>query len=108
MSILDKLFSKKATNQSSSLVSVDSTIAAQNKILAVHSDLQNLLWLADGPRKNYISQNQDQVFEYDGIRITYSSFSSQEPSLMSMLLPIQEDVNPQQLERPSYFPTYAG
>ena len=108
MGILDKLFGKKTTNQSSSLVSANSTITDQNKILAVHPDLQNLLWVADGPRKNYIPQNHDQVYEYDGIRITFSSFPSQEPSLMSTRLPIQESVNPQQIERPPYFPTYAG
>ena len=108
MSILDKLFGKKTTDQSSSLVSANSTIAVPNKMLDVHPDLQNLLWVADGPKRNYIPQNHDQVFEYDGIRITFSSFSSQEPSLMSTRLPIQEGVNPQQIERPPYFPTYAG
>lgn len=108
MSILDKLFSKKTTNQSGSLIPANSTIAAQNKILAIHPDLQNLLWVSDGPKKNYIPQNNDQVFEYNGIRITFSSFSSQEPSLISTRLPVQENVNPQQIERPPYFPTYAG
>lgn len=108
MGILNKLFSKKENKQSNSLTVSHRSIQSNFNALMVHTDLQNLLWIADGPQKNYIPKDTNRIFEYEGIRITFSSFSSQEPSLMSVKLPIQETVNPQNIDRPPYYPTYAS
>lgn len=104
MGILNKFFGKKPPEQF--LVSLTSDISSLQNPLSVHPDLQNLLWFADGPYKNYFSKNQEQSFEYNGFSIIFSSFSSQEPSLISTRLAIEENVNLQQVEAPSYFPSY--
>lgn len=70
--------------------------------------MKNLLWIADGPKKNYIPKDSDQSIEYKGICIKFSSFSSQEPSLISTNFLLKKVNNPQDIQRPSYFPTYAG
>lgn len=106
MGILNKFFGKKAIERS--LVTLTSNNSFLQNPLSVHPDLQNLLWFADGPHKNYFSKNQEQSFEYNGFSIMFSSFSPQEPSLISTRFAIEENVNPQQVEAPSYFPSYFG
>lgn len=108
MSVFDKLFRRKSLMKSNSLVPSNTTMTAIETVMPFHPDLQNLLWISDGPRKNYTIQEHEQVYECEGIRIVFSSFSSQEPSLISVRLPIQVDVEFQNIERPPYFPTYAG
>lgn len=103
MGLLKRLFGTK-DEKATEVVTKD--IAIPQRTLLAHPDLQDLLWIADGPKKNYVPQSNDQSFEYDGIRITFSSFSAQEPSLMSTKLSIQDAVNPLNVERPPYYPSY--
>lgn len=108
MGIFDKLFGKKNVTNSTSLVTkTDAAVSHFDPMLHVHPDIQDLLWIADGPRKNYTPKEDEDVFESNGIRIVYSPFSIQEPSLISMKLPVKIDANPAQVDRPPYFPSYS-
>lgn len=106
MGLLGKLFGLNNNEKTTTLIAKNHTPVLQ--MLPVHSDLQDLLWIADGPRRNYTTQRNDQSMEYAGIRVTFSSYSSEEPSLISTLLPIQDAINPQNVERPPYYPSYSG
>lgn len=123
MGFLEKLFSKnkivntietKKTNVSELKSEQKNDIVYRNenlstdKFLYIHPDIQNLLWIADGPKKNYVPKTDNVVYEFGGIKIIFSSFSSQEPSLIFMRLPIKEIVDSKEIDRPPYFPTYTG
>lgn len=105
MGLINRLFGAKG-EKAPAVIAKD--IVSAQRILPVHPDLQDLIWASDGPKKNYVSQSNNHSFEYAGIRITFSSFSAQEPSLMSTKLSIQDAVNPLNVERPPYYPSYAG
>lgn len=109
MFFLRKLFGKKDTTQNNELVVSKNTIQPKFDTLMVHQDLKNLLWIGDGPNKNYIPKDNNQKFEYEGIsiKIEFLSFSSQEPSLIFAKLPIKEVNDINKISRPSYYPTYA-
>ncbi|MBS3197650.1 TerB N-terminal domain-containing protein [Turicibacter bilis] len=108
MGILSTIFFKKDNDRNNNVAISTNNVQSNFNALTVHQDLKDLLWIADGPNKNYIPKDSSQTIEYEGIRIKFSSFSSQEPSLISIKLPIKKVNNPQDIERPSYFPTYAG
>ncbi|MDB8556725.1 TerB N-terminal domain-containing protein [Turicibacter sanguinis] len=108
MGVLSRIFFKKDTDRNNSVAISTNDVQSNFNALKVHPDLKNLLWIADGPKKNYIPKDSNQSIEYKGICIKFSSFSSQEPSLISIKLPIKKVNNPQDIQRPSYFPTYAG
>ena len=107
MGILDRLFVKKGQTETRALSQRKHDIARSIPVLTVHPDLKDLLWIMDGPLKNYVPVEKKSVYEYGEIRFTFSSFSIQEPSAMSVNLPILENVNPDLIERPPYFPTYS-
>jgi len=74
--------------------------------LPVHPDILDLLWIADGPMKNY-SQKPISVskFEVNGLIYTLTFSGASEPSVIFTNLPIQK-VNDKLVERPSYYPNY--
>lgn len=108
MGIFKKLFAKKGQTDTCALTQSQHDVAYSLPVLTVHPDLKTLLWIMDGPHKNYVQQGKETVCEYGGIKFTLSSFSMQEPSAMSVKLPILENVNPGLIERPPYYPTYSG
>ncbi len=107
MGILDRLFAKKGQTETRALTQRKHDITRSIPVLTVHPDLKDLLWIMDGPLKNYVPGEKKTVYEYGEIRFTFSSFSIQEPSVMSVNLPILENVNPDLIDRPPYFPTYS-
>lgn len=108
MGILSKLFNKNTSVKTNNDFTPSKDNISNINALTVHPDLENLLWIVDGPRKNYTIRDNKQSFEYNGVRISFSSFSSQEPSLLSVKLPIEKGVDPIKVERPPYYPTYIG
>ena len=106
MWILDKILGKKDNNKTD-IDTRNNIIESSFNSLRIHEDLKNLLWVADGPQKNYAVKDSSQTFEYNGFRISFSSFSSQEPSLISTKLPIEEVCKSQEINRLPYYPTYA-
>ena len=95
----------------SSIKDYSEKIHAGNKTkfsLNVHPDLQNLLWFGDGPRKNYIKEKkQNESIKINGYIINFSTYGSDEPSLILTKLPIEKPVNPSNVPRPPYYPSYA-
>lgn len=74
--------------------------------LPVHPDILDLLWVIDGPKKNYenkpISKSR---FEIEGIIFTITFSGTVEPSAIYTKLPISNDVD-RPIERPPYYPNY--
>jgi hypothetical protein len=109
MGILNKLFGKdqKPTN-----LIISSHLPARRIFddLAVHSDLVDLIWVADGERKNYSPKaSQYSYLAGDtGVRFTVTFSGAEEPSLISTKLLINTSANFSTIERPPYYPTYAG
>lgn len=74
--------------------------------LNVHEDIIDLLWIADGKYRNYIFDSKSNFYESNGIRITFSSFSAEEPSLIYSELPIGVVDSIDNIPTPSYYPSY--
>ena len=74
----------------------------------LHTDLENLVWIADGKFKNYKNEksNSDTV-DLGPIKITISFLNEEEPSLIYTKQKISEPVDITQVERPPYFPRYS-
>lgn len=108
MGILNKFIKKITSSKDVNSITIHkSNVSADNTVM-VHPDLENLLWIVDGPYKNYAPRDNKRTFEYNGIEISFVSFSSQEPSLISIKLPIQKVDSQLNIDRPPYYPTYAG
>ncbi len=117
MGFLSKLFGQnnQKNNQSNNhstqntAVSVRNTALQPSKpMLTVHPDIQNFLWVADGKNRNYYPapSNNKITINAQGITLTISFGTDEEPSLIYMGLPVA-DVNGV-VERPPYYPTYKG
>lgn len=106
--LLGKLFGKE--KNSTGLIKATlkpSIIDIQN--MNVHEDLCELLWLIDGPKKNYEPKQNKQVYDLEnGMRFTISFTDAIEPSAISLKLPIDMSCDDRGIERPNYYPTYAG
>lgn len=75
--------------------------------LNIHPDLQNLLWYGDGSQKNYTKvPRQNESIRINGYTIHFSTYGSDEPSLILTKLPIAKPVNISNVSRPPYYPTY--
>lgn len=76
--------------------------------ISLHDDLKGLVWIGDGPYKNYIADATNKsTFEVDGIIITFSFMQQDEPSLVFTKQKISIPENEKTIERPPYFPTYS-
>lgn len=106
MSILNKILGVKSQEQSKNTKSTDLIIPS--KPLFVHPDIEGLLWIADGPKKNYIHKPTYSTYEIEGVRFSVRFGHDVEPSLISIREPITV-VGDQltNIERPPYYPTYS-
>lgn len=75
--------------------------------LFVHKDIEDLIWVADGIRKNYTSYKKQDIYEFEGVKITFSSMQQDEPSLIYTKLPIEQVDDFKGIERPPYYPSYS-
>lgn len=74
--------------------------------LPVHLDILDLLWVGDGPKKNYVNKPvSSSKFEVDGIVFTMTYSGASEPSAIYPNLPIQKPTD-RPVERPPYYPNY--
>ena len=76
-------------------------------LLSVHPDIRDLIWLNDGPNKNYITDKKEDIYEYEGVRFVVSCMSREEPSSISLKLPVSFAGDSSKVELPPYFPSYA-
>ncbi len=114
MGIFSNLFdinSNKESMESSlqnQIIKVDQSIQSQSNFLNVHSDIIDLIWVADGNKiksDNSVNCKVD-LAELGDIEITISFNKHTEPSLIYKDLPIVLDVDISKIERPPYYPTY--
>lgn len=109
MGLFDKIFgNKNEKNIVAMTTSLFSNSVCCAQLNNVHPDLQKLLWISDGPHKNYSIREKKEFYECCGVKIPYFSYSQQEPSLMSTKMPINLNVDPECVDALPYFPTYAG
>lgn len=82
-------------------------VKKQSTLLTVHPDLKDLLWIGDGPYKNYTRRAEhEECININGYTIRFSTYGSDEPSLIRAKLPVQEPKNPSEVPRPPYYPSY--
>lgn len=103
------LFFRKKSNQKTSIIPKHVSVAKKTIVddLYIHEDIKDLIWVADGIMKNYNSEKEEDIYEYNGIKIIISSIRKEEPSLISTNLPLEEVDNIYNIERPTYYPTYS-
>ncbi len=107
MGFLSKLFKKNMKElNNKALVNTKSSESISDKQLDIHQDLKELLWIEDGPMRNYSSEINKQEFLVEGLRVVCSFKGSEEPSLISLKLPVNFNVDISTVERPPYFPSY--
>jgi len=109
MGLLDLIFGKKKDNSKTTSLAVRNRDIEKNVTdsLFVHQDLKDLLWIADGIRKNYTSDKKQEVYEVGGIKLIFSSINRDEPSLIYTKLPLAQIDNIADVERPPYYPNYS-
>lgn len=75
----------------------------------IPKEVLRLLWFSDGPMKNYINsaKHKSQMNVEDFI-IEISFMGAEEPSAISLALPIKEPTNIESVERPQYYPSYSS
>jgi hypothetical protein len=73
------------------------------------ADICELLWIADGPMKNYdLGSTADFGFIINNTRFSTSVLNGEEPSLIYTTMPVTEPLNKDSVPRPPYYPTYSG
>lgn len=105
MQLFNKLLGAK--NNEPGLVTRSTDSLIPSKPLYVHPDIKELLWIADGPKRNYAQKPTQTDFEINGIRFSIEFGLGAEPSLISIKNPISIVNDVSNVERPPYFPTYS-
>lgn len=105
MSLFDKVLGTR--NQEKGIATKPQGLIIPSKPLYIHPDLHGLLWVADGPQRNYTHKSSQTIFEINGVRFTVAFGFDKEPSLISIKEPISIINNISSVERPPYFPTYS-
>lgn len=110
MGLFDFLKSKKTTEtpvsrESTGIVPKNTELTKNVQSLPIHPDLVGLLWIGDGPKKNYIQKTNSRTSTVDGLKITVTLSATEEPSLLTVSMPISFEG---EAERPPYYPTYKG
>ncbi len=92
-------------NDTSSNTNITNDVMVKGPTL--HSDLKGLVWIADGPYKNYnnITSNKDTI-DLGSIKITISLINQEEPSLIYTKQKITKPVDITKVDRPPYYPRY--
>ena len=102
MKLFDNLFNR-GNNKTDKPVVRDNFITTS---LPIHPDIMDLLWIADGPNKNWDESQNEKVYSVDNQQFVIT-VKSEEPSLLYMSMPIQyESNNINDVERPPYYPSY--
>lgn len=112
MSFLSKLFgdnsaSKDTSKSSTTAITVNNrNTLANDSYLHIHQDIRDFLWIGDGEHKNYVPTVSTARINYNNGYSVTVTFSTEEPSLLFMNLPISSEID--SVERPPYYPTYKG
>ncbi|MBG9783476.1 TerB N-terminal domain-containing protein [Shouchella lehensis] len=97
---------KQKKSDSRNLLSVNDAQAIDPiKNFFVHSDIKGLLWIENGPQKNFISiSSAEKIYEIDGVKL-FIQVNKEEPSLINMNLDIKESIE-KEVPIPGYYPSY--
>lgn len=99
---------KKSNNLNEVSKSDNASLIQYHPSFQLHDDLNGLVWIGDGPYKNYSSDAaKKNTFEVDGIKLVISFMHQDEPSLIFTKQKVTVPENEQTVERPPYFPTYS-
>lgn len=77
----------------------------------IHPDLQNLIWIKNGPKQNYFENKEEKnnkLIDNEIFSISSFPLNSIEPSLIDLALPIEKIINVENIENPNYYPSYTG
>jgi len=109
LKIFDLLKKKiKPTNNTVSTINTD-LVRRTNSQTVIHPDIDNLIWIENGPKRNYHPKsNRESSFRYGDVVINVAMFGMDEPSLINTKLPLGKISKNDVVDRPSYFPTYSG
>ena len=93
----------KKDNHSSSAVSTSLIKGLPH----VNEDIKNLLWIENGPHRNY-KNTPTGVHKsvYDHFTLTVSFYGPNEPSAIDTKSVVREPINPYNVPRPPYYPSY--
>lgn len=85
-----------------------SSSLTDDNFLNIHSDIKDLLWIADGVKQNWDNNISHEKYSYEmgDIEFTIRFSFDEEPSLIYTNLPIKFDVKIDEVERPPYYPNY--
>lgn len=75
--------------------------------LYIHPDLEGLIWLLDGPNKNYSPKPSYSNETFQGFNINFTTVLGDEPSALSLSLPVSLVRDNNSVERPPYYPRYS-
>ncbi|WP_040977780.1 TerB N-terminal domain-containing protein [Oceanobacillus jeddahense] len=108
MRLLD-LFKRKKKIKKEPNIDIKKTVKSElsiaNNFFVVHSDIKDLVWIKNGPKKNYIPASpKNQKFELDSFIITFSIMNEEEPSLIDLNKTVNKPSK--EIDRPPYYPTY--
>ncbi|MGI6098036.1 MAG: TerB N-terminal domain-containing protein [Dethiobacteria bacterium] len=114
-------FLKKRIKKTNSNVPATKTKGVENKrdgaintAFAVRPDnvppeVLRLLWFLDGPMKNYVNiAKHKSKMNVEGFVFEISFFGAEEPSAISLSLPIKKPTDIESVEKPQYYPSYGS
>lgn len=111
MSIFNLFKKNKKSEQLQQTATIISS--AKNELVlkgpTLHEDLKGLIWIADGPHKNYVQKSDNgNTIDIGSISISISYMGNEEPSLIYTSQKISKPTDVSKVERPPYFPNYSG
>ncbi len=92
------------TQKETGLVKRETGIADVFQRIVIHPDVEGLLWIGDGPRKNYYPDDSSNRYSVDGVTFTVTVSGMGEPSLIYTSLPV--DFNQGNVGKLPYYPSY--
>lgn len=105
-------FPRKISDEEVNVVTVNSklpeTLLNINKYqFNIHDDIRNLVWILDGPNKNYFPETEEKIIKIDeNISIKVSFSFQQEPSAIKYNSSIKKIQNIASVDPPGYFPSF--
>ena len=104
----------KKTKNADEIKSAKPIISTKNQELilkgpTLHEYLKGLIWIGDGPNKNYSpTSTESEKIEIGSISFSISFLGQEEPSLIYTSQAIKRPTDESKVERPSYYPTYSS
>ncbi|GAA0356787.1 hypothetical protein GCM10008932_07160 [Alkalibacterium iburiense] len=108
MKILN-FFKRKAKKLSAKTPQKENQLSEIN--FTLHNDIKDIIWIKNGPKKNFNSDKVNKIteFEIGGIRYTIkTSVETSEPSAIDIELPITKDVIQSDVSKLPYYPAYSS